>query len=256
MKNNSSDQTSQLLNLGFSDRDAEIYLALIKQGSTTAGPLIRVTNLHRNIVYTSLNHLIARKLVTEKTIKGRKQFTTTNPQTLVEEFATKTEDARKAANTLKQLRAKGQFEEITIHQGNEEYLALLTSIIRSLPKGATKYVLGTGGEDFMRVTMRPIWKKYHEAALRQKLTIKMIAYESQRASLVTDIKNPPIYDVKYLPDEIENPAGIHIYPEIYTVLNILYSNDIEPVTAIKIQNKKLVHGYLNLFNNLWKMAKK
>lgn len=255
MLQNPQQLIAQLINLEFSERDAEVYLALIEVGATTAGPLIQATNLHRNIVYTSLNHLIARKLVSTKIIRGRKQFVANDPQPLTEEYRAKTEDAVQIAKTIKHLQSDRQLEEITVHQGNEEYLSLLNGLIRSLPKGATKYVLGTGGEEFMRETMRPIWKKYHKVATDQNISIKMIAYENQRKAIAEDIANPPIYSVRYLPENIENPSGIHIYPEANTVLNIMYSSETEPVTAIKIQNKKLVQGYLNLFNNLWKIGK-
>lgn len=54
---------------------------------------------------------------------------------------------------------------------------------------------------------------------------------------------------------MENPSGIHIYPEVNTVLTIIYSDKNRPVTAIKMVNPSLVKGYLNLFGNLWKMGK-
>lgn len=246
---------NNLLKLGFSLHDAEIYLALVKKGPCTAGPIISETKLHRNVVYTSLDHLVGKKLISEKIKNGRKFFSVISPDTLVEDYSQKADLAKKVAQELERLVSSG-VQEITIHQGNEEYLSLLTSIIKSMSKGNVKYVLGTGGEDFMKYTMRPIWKKYHEAARAQNIKIKMLGYESQRSAVEPDVKKEKIYEVKYLPANIENPAGIHIYPEVNTVLNIMYSDENTPVTAIKIKNKALVQGYLNLFHNLWKMARK
>ena len=107
----------------------------------------------------------------------------------------------------------------------------------------------------MAETMRPIWKKYHRVAKEQGIRIKMIAYESQRAAIATDVGNEGMYEVRYLPDNIENPAGTHIYPEVGVMLNIIYSTEDRPVTAIRIKNDDLARGQLNLFKNLWKMAK-
>lgn len=244
----------KLINLGFPASEAGVYLALLAMGSAQAGPIISKTQLHRNVVYTALSHLVKRKLVSEKTVRGVKHFSVTEPLTLSEEFEQKAELAKSATKEIIEALPRGG-QEITIHQGNVEYLQLLQGLLSSMPKGSTKYVIGTGGEKFMRVTMRPIWRKYHKVARVQKMQIKMISYESQRKAIAQDVAHEGIYAVKYLPDDVENPSGVHVYPEIDTILNIIYSDTNNPVTAIRIKNKELVQGYLNLFNNLWKLGK-
>lgn len=243
-----------LLALGITDHEVDVYLTLAELGACTSGPLIAKTGLHRNVVYTALEHLIDRKFVLESQVRGKKQFVVADPTVIASEFLQKAEIAQNAADEIGVL-AKRQKQEISVHEGNEEYLALLTGLIRQLPKGGTKYVLGTGGEEFMTLTMRPIWRKYHKVAKAQGIKIKMIAYESQREAIADEVSKEGIYEVRYLPDEIENPAGVHIYPEADTMLNIIYSTDERPVTAIRIKNDDLVLGQLNLFKNLWKMAK-
>ncbi|MFA5945762.1 MAG: helix-turn-helix domain-containing protein [Patescibacteria group bacterium] len=245
---------SALISLGVTEQETEVYLALAELGACTSGPIIEKTGLHRNVVYTALEHLIARKFVLESQVKGKKQFVVADPTVISTEFSQKAEIARDVALGIQTL-AKRQRQEISVHEGNEEYLALLARLIRELPRGATKYVLGTGGEAFMALTMRPIWRKYHKVAKEQGIKIKMIAYESQRAALEQDVTKEGIYEVRYLPDEIENPSGVHIYPEANTMLNIIYSTTEQPVTAIRIKNPDLVQGQLNLFKNLWKTAK-
>lgn len=246
---------NNLLKIGFSEHDAEVYLALIKKSPCTAGPIITATKFHRNVVYTSFSHLISRKLVSESEKSGKKLFSLTSPQFLIEDYKNKVDLVKETVKEISNLLPKEK-QEITIHEGNEEYLALLTGIIKSMPRGSVKYVLGTGGEKFMEYTMRLIWKKYHKVANVQGVNIKMLSYESQRCSIEPDISNETIYDIRYLPDNIENPAGVHIYPAVNTILNIIYSDEKTPVTAIKIKNSALTQGYLNLFNNLWKIARK
>jgi sugar-specific transcriptional regulator TrmB len=243
-----------LKSLDFTPSDESVYAALIETGPTHAGELIKRTRLHRNVVYTALQHLADRKLVTEKLSKGKKLFSINSPQALADEYQKKAALA-KLASELIQKQLPEKIDEITIHQGNEEYLDLLTGIIRTMPVKSTKYVLGTGGEAFMTETMLPIWKQYHKAAKERGLKIKMIGYEPQRKSIDPDIQREGIYEMRYLPQNLENPSGVHIYPEAGIILNIIYSDEQNPVTAIKMNNKKLVDGYLNLFNNLWAMGR-
>jgi sugar-specific transcriptional regulator TrmB len=245
---------NKLIQLGFPSTEVEVYLALLAMGSAQAGPIISKTQLHRNVVYTALSHLSKKKMVAEKTVRGVKHFSTTEPLTFSDEFEQKAQLAKNVAKEILETMPKGE-QEITVHQGNVEYLQLLISLLGSMPKGSTKFVIGTGGEDFMQTTMRPIWKKYHKVARAQKMKIKMIAYESQRDAIARDVAKEGMYEMRYLSDEIENPSGVHVYPEADTILNIIYSNKENPVTAIRIKNKQLVQGYLNLFNNLWKLGK-
>jgi predicted transcriptional regulator len=245
---------NSLIELDLSPNDAEVYVALIAESPCTAGPIIAKTNLHRNIVYTSINHLLESKLISESLVNGKKQLTITDPKIFVEDFVYKTDLAKTVSAQIEAIRKTGA-QEITIHEGNTEYLNLLTGLLKSLPKKSTKYVLGTGGDIFMKNTMLPIWNKYHNVARGQQLNIKMIGYEPQRGAIDPHTTPEGMYDIRYLPANMQNPAGLHIYPAIDTVLNIIYADEIQPVTAIRIKNKSLTLGYLNLFENLWKQGK-
>jgi len=249
------DLLEKFVDLGFSINDTKVYLALLKVGHSPIGPIIISTNLHRNIVYTSLSHLINKKLVTEKIIRGSKSFAiSSDPEILKEEFSHKLQVASDLVGQIKnQMTIESQ--EVSVHQGNEEYLELLLSILKAMPIGSKKYILGGGGKEFMENTMKPIWKRYHKVAHERNIQILMIAYEYQRKDLAEDSKKEGIYSVRYLPNSSENPAGNHIYPDLGIVLDIIYSNHENPVTAIKIKDKRLAVGYLNLFNNLWNVAK-
>jgi predicted transcriptional regulator len=245
---------TKLQNLGFSENDAKVYLCLAELKKSTADQVISKTGLHRSIVYTALEHLSLRKLVETTEANKKRTFSAISPSQLVSEFQDKAQIAEELAQTIG-AKLSADSQEITIYRGNEEYLLLLTSLIKSLPVGGTKYVLGTGGKEFMNETMLPIWDIYHRVARKQKIRIQMIGYESQKNAIEPYISKEGMYETKYLPSDMENPAGVHIYPEANTVLNIIYSDKTQEVTAIKIRSKAFVRSNLNLFESLWQKAK-
>ena len=53
-----------LYNLGFSDKETEVYLALNHFGASPASTLARLTKVKRTSVYDALNVLIGKQLVT------------------------------------------------------------------------------------------------------------------------------------------------------------------------------------------------
>jgi sugar-specific transcriptional regulator TrmB len=237
--------------IGLNDNEAKIYLFLSNSGESSAGPIIKELGLHRNVIYTSLNHMIDKKIVSEKNMRGKKIFTSLPLNTFVENLKFKQEIAEKLSTKIEILN-KSSVKEISIHEGNIEYLNLLSSLIKKMKNNSEKYVIGTGGELFMKNTMRPIWKAYHKVVIDKNIKIKMIAYEHQKKALTEDIeKYKEYYEIKYLTSGNENPGGIHIYPSINTVLNIIYSNEYRSVVAIKIEDESLSVGYKNLFDSLW-----
>jgi hypothetical protein len=259
MNTTHSELSSSLRSLDFSDNEAAVYLALVELTSvdepqTTAGPLVQKTGFHRNVVYTALAKLEALKLINCKIIRGRTYFAVSDPGIFEELFVEKARKAKEVARSIKN-RLPQSLREITIHQGNEEYLALLSATIKSLPEGSTKFVMGTGGHLFMQQTMQPIWQAYHDLVIKKKIRIRMIGYESQRSCLEDAIRGLKMYDIRYLSDDVENPAGMHIYPPIGVSFNIIYPDNQAPVTAIRMKNESLAKSYELLFKNLWKLAK-
>ncbi|MCB0358987.1 MAG: hypothetical protein KDD44_05110 [Bdellovibrionales bacterium] len=241
-----------LLALDFTDNDARVYLSLLELGPCAAGPLIKQTQFHRNVVYTSLDRLIARKLASARIVRGTKHFAATDPQRLAEDFSDRAKIAKAAARELAH-RKTALAQEITVHQGNDEFLSLLLSTIRSM-RGGTGYVLGAGGEAFLQHTMLPIWEPYHREAERLNITIRLVCYENQREEIEPHTKTTSIYRVRYLDQGAMNPAGIQFYPSLDLAFHVIYPDESNPVTAIRIVNRALVGGYKNLFDHLWKIG--
>lgn len=52
---------NKLKEANFSNNEAEIYTALVGLGQTSAGNIIKQTNLHRSVVYETLEKLINKK---------------------------------------------------------------------------------------------------------------------------------------------------------------------------------------------------
>lgn len=237
--------------LGFSSNEIDVYLALLGKKSATGGEIIKQTGFHRNVVYTSLNHLINKKVVCEKSKNKKKYFVPETLDYLEQSISEQVEICKIANNEIKNNLSEDN-NSITVYEGNDEFLRLLLSLLNKLDIGGRKYILGAGGEEFMEETMRSIWKKYHKKAEERKIKINMIAYENQKDALLKDIeKNKSLYEIKFLQGQDKNPSGIQIYPQLNTVVNIIYSDSKTNVTAIKIVSSKLTQGYLNLFNSLW-----
>lgn len=243
-----------LLELGFTTNNAAVYLAIVEFGPCNAGPIVKATNLHRNIVYNSIQHLIVRKLVSEKVVKGRKIFSATAPETLAHEFEHKAELAQKLSTQMKDL-SKKESEEIVIYEGRKEYISLLSGLLDDMAPGSVEYIFGTSNGRLMNKYIKSFSKSYLEKLKKNKSVVRIIAYEKHKEMLEEDLQRLPArYEVRYLPYDLPDPRVLDVYPDLNTVLHNIYSEDGHSVTAIKIVNKVYAKECLQLCEKLWEMA--
>jgi len=77
-----------LIQNGFSDKEAKIYLAALEAGEATFGGIAAKTRLKRSTVYSVVEELVAKQLLTIQVRKGIKRISALAPQVLLERFRT------------------------------------------------------------------------------------------------------------------------------------------------------------------------
>lgn len=74
--------TRSLVRLGFSDSEATVYIALLREGGTTTSQIAHSSGVARASAHDALDHLCRMGLVTPYTLKGEKRFTAEPPERL------------------------------------------------------------------------------------------------------------------------------------------------------------------------------
>lgn len=123
-----------LYSLGFSEKEADVYLALNTFGSSPASTLARITNIKRTSMYDILNGLLSRNLiVTFK--KGATTFYAIDDLNKI--LHQEKEKVRLAETVVKQLDAERATQEgipINHYVGEENYREMYEDILRANPK--------------------------------------------------------------------------------------------------------------------------
>src|SRR3989344_6809423 len=104
--------------LGLSEAEAKVYLALIETGSTLAGLIIKKTGLHRGTTYQILQRLKEKGLVSS-VIKGKKQyFEPASPDRLIDTLKEREEKLQSIIPSLNEkLKASKEKQEVTVYYG-------------------------------------------------------------------------------------------------------------------------------------------
>lgn len=237
-----------LQNLGFSESEARVYLALLEIGFCTTGPIIKKTGLHRNIVYETLDKLVAQGLASQIIQRGKKHFRVLSPEKILKQEKSQLDLAQKVVPELVKLQ-KQEKQEVIIYEGIEGFQNAHLDAIEQMQKDSSIYVLIAGAEKW-HANMKSILRKFDKIRISKNITIKITALESQREDMRIQQKRP-LFEVRFLPQKFDNPADTAVYGNASLI--IVYG---EPVFVIMIKNPRIAQSFKQYFDIFWKTAEK
>ena len=236
-----------LVKLGFSDHEATIYLALLDTGQTGAGRLIKRTGLHRNIIYETLDKLIAKKLVMKVMRKHVAQFRITNPERIIVEQRT---NLSLAENIIPKLVERSKnLNDIIIWDGIEGFRNFSIAMLEKMEKGSILYVLGAIGNRWYNIMGEKSYRAYAKLTKEKSIHWKMVTFEKNVDLDIKAMKETGMVEARALHQTLSAPANMLIWND-----RIALQTFTEPYSVIEIQNKALAEGYLNYFNALWEQG--
>jgi sugar-specific transcriptional regulator TrmB len=205
-----------------------------------AADIAKSLHYNRSLVYSYLDSLIGKGLVSYFLKNNVKYFRAADPEMLQEYLKDKLSEYNKLLPELKKL-GKRSKEEISVelYRGKEGAYTLMKDIIRSR---SDIDVLGYQGqvEEIMPIYLKQYLRQLTELKIKERILAKKgyKIFKSKRT------------EVRYLSKEFDLPTSIVIYSN--KVLTIIYQ---EPFYAVLVTSNQVAKTYKNFFNVLWKNAK-
>ena len=139
-----------LKNIGLSLNEAVVYEALVKlSGSSSAGEIIKLTNLHRNIVYDALNHLEHRNLLQIIEKNKKKFFSLKKPDPLISGFEKQIKNTTELSKILSNLPMNSH--EITVYEGSTAWQEAWQNVMRTTKSKSIFCTLGMAGDPLVKL---------------------------------------------------------------------------------------------------------
>ena len=242
---------SQLEQLNIiSTNEAKVYLALLQIGQTSAGEIIRETNLHRSVVYETLDKLIDRKFAFKLSKKKIAYFQAMAPDKILEDIEAKKDLATQLLPVLKKMVGK-TMPEITIYEGVDEYRRFWLDSVKNLPSGAIDYVAGSVGGRWLE-HMGSSVKQYFQIAQQRKIGWKLIVFDRDDGdhsflSAYPDFR----WEARFIDRNVSKEGNFNVWGDDTLVLHSVT----EPM-IIEIKNPSLVKVFKQLFGYMWDNGKK
>lgn len=238
--------------LGLHKNESTVYLELLPLGMVTAGPLVRRTKLHRQIVYQSLERLKEIGLVTVMLKQRRQHFQACSPRNLTAFVERKREVADKLLPILLALQAKANDRlEVRVLNGQKGFFDNLQDIITSAARTdkIIRIIGGAKDTDFYQA-LGDLYNDYLQLLKKHNVKKQLIAPEHFSREFKEKFAHEKGSALRTLASGLSAPTYTRITAEMLSIE--IYG---EEPTVIQIYNKATARGYLEHFNLLWDQSR-
>lgn len=248
------DLKNALVDLGLSKNEAAIYLLLLERGTCQAGPLVKLTRLHRMLVYTALERLTDGGLVTVVKKKNIQFFQAVDPTHLIERTKRSQTLAETILPELQQLQSK-KGEAITVKTlfGREGLMTNLEETITSAGQHSSREICIMGGAG--GVGNNPIshtadrYPEYVELSKRYRIKKRLLISPEYEDIFKEQFLPYSNNELRVLPAGFSTPMFTRITKDVVSIE--IYQPQI---TVIQIRSAIVAQNYLDSFEALWKVG--
>jgi sugar-specific transcriptional regulator TrmB len=237
---------SILEDIGLSNAEIKVYIALLELGTSTAGPILDRSGLQSSVVFMTLNKLVDKGFVSFIKEGTRKHYQASNPNHIVDYINEKKERFEEVLPELllKQETAKEK-PEVVVFRNIRGVKELLMELLNS--GGNEHHTFGSTGDSLM--LGEAWWVRYHNMRVEKGIKAQLLFNESLK-KWKAEFRYGKC-EVRYTTEGFEpltetiirnNKIGIIIWTE-------------KPI-GILIENSIAAKSYDQFFNIIWKSASK
>lgn len=244
-----------LQEIGLTEGETKVYLALLKLGETKTGELAKRAGVSSSKVYKILDRLEKKGIVGFVLKAGVKHFSPMNPKTILNYIEEKEKRLEEKKGEIKKIIP--QFESLikksenksqaSIYEGINGVMNLFGNMLDELKAGEEYSVIGAKYAPIEGI--RELFYKHHLKRIDKKIKLNLLANSETKGNL--EKTTVTFSNVKYLPGYLSTTMQIVFYKTKAFI--VLWTEN--PVGFL-IENPEAVKGFKAHFDFLWKIAKK
>ena len=249
-------ETEALRELGLTDGEIRAYTALIRLGEATSGPLVEESGVSVSKVYTILDKLGKKGLVSHIVKRNTKYFKAADPDRLLvylreKEQLLKLQEPR-LAELVKELRMSNEQavtkETAQVYDGLRGIQTARERTLKIMRKGDEMWIIGIARTPYDRLT--PYFAEYHKRRYTKGIRCYYLynAYAKDPFGIMS--ASYPLSEVRYMPEGLITHAWMEIYADTVTIgINKGKS------FSVIIQNQEVANSFKIYAQLLWGIAK-
>jgi sugar-specific transcriptional regulator TrmB len=236
---------SILNQVGLSEKEARVYLAMLESSDTSASNIARISRVKRTTVYSIIELLENRGLV-RRELRGIKDvLIAESPEKLEKLIAEKKAALGQILPALKDLESnKENGGLIKIHFGIDALKLLYLEMIELVKPGDDYYILSN--IDKWSRQAPDFFSSFVSKRGRLNIKVKHILVDTEFARLRSNKGRKPNEQFKFLPQGSDISTNLVVTPQ-----RILTQHFAPNAMALTIDNKAIIQTHLEMFRVMW-----
>jgi HTH-type transcriptional regulator, sugar sensing transcriptional regulator len=238
---------SILENIGLTNAEIKVYLALLELGTSTAGPIIQKTGLQNSVTHMTLHKLVEKGFISF-ILKGKtKHYQASDPRNILNFIEDKKKSFEKILPELMIKRLNKVPQEAEIYEGFQGFKNMLYELIKDGKKGDEYLFFTFYTEDAeMMEKVHNFYREFEKVRKDRGLIIKGIAYESMRKQFT----NRDMSTLLFV--DFPTPNNVTIFNDAIAFSPL---SDGQYMSFL-IRSKNLADSFRNYFYSIWNKYKK
>lgn len=244
------DLSTAIENLGFSEKESRVYLALLQTGPCTAYQAAKRSGLKNATAYVTLDALVEKNAVTKLPKAKGVQYAASDP---VELFVLARSRFERAQAALPELRALAQGEghvvRASYYEGLPQIKLMYKKLLDEMPN-QTLLAFFAHGKDTPK-ELWDYWEVLNREMMKKKIKVRAVttAHETTKAYLNYTKVPKEFMEIKGLSEKIySSNISVEIYKNYTQIVSHRYEQ------AILIENPDIANVLRQIFEIVWTTA--
>jgi len=234
------DVKKTLREIGLSKGEIEVYLTLLKLGSSPATRVAKETGLHRTNIYDIIEKLKEKGLVSYIVRNNIRFFSASHPNKLLDYIKEREEEIKEILPELKRYVSIPRDEAVVeVYKGKEGLKTVLKDILRE-----KKNYIVFEEEGYIQKVLPYFYPQFNREMEKRGIKVKVLTKYPEK------IARRNLMQIRTLPEFLSFPSATAVYGNKVAIF--IWD---EPYYAILIKSKHIADSYRNFFRVLWKHAK-
>lgn len=231
-----------LTGLGLTDKESKVYLACIQLGTAVVSSIAQAAGINRVTTYDILEKLKQKGLVSYFTKKKIRYFSSTNPETVLEEFEKRTNDLRQSLPKFKRLTGETSHPRIRYFEGLEGIKAIYADTLSSKSE-----ILNFSNSHEIRKEWPNYDQDYVEKRAKKKIHLRGISPQDEEGILVQSQDKKYHREMRLLPNDLFPFTNeINIYDDKVAIISFK-----DELIGMIIESHEIANSQRAIFNMCW-----
>ncbi len=249
--------TKLLEKIGLTPGEIKAYLALLRIGSSSTGPLAKESGVSRSKLYSILDKLEKKGLASHIDKRGVIHYQAVELAKVMDYIHEKEEEFKKLEEEFEDFLPKlegyqkqsGAIQNVAIYQGLEGLKVAHEHVYLKVKKGEEYVYMGI--PKYQPEAQHRYWTKDHQRRVSLGIRTRLLFNKDTAREVLKNRNDYVLCDARYMATDIKTPAYFLVYKD--TVMMAIPSSN--PL-AIEIVSQEIADAFMAYFEEFWKGTKR